>query len=51
MNRELGMRGPAARLRDVLLRLVPAALATRALAAQFRFDPAPAWQAPALREQ
>jgi 2-polyprenyl-6-methoxyphenol hydroxylase-like FAD-dependent oxidoreductase len=37
-NRLLTLHGPAARARDAVLRLVPAALATRALAAQFRFD-------------
>ncbi|WP_246632128.1 FAD-dependent oxidoreductase [Pseudonocardia nigra] len=40
-NRLLGLSGPRARLRDAALRRVPAALATRALAAQFRFDPPP----------
>jgi 2-polyprenyl-6-methoxyphenol hydroxylase-like FAD-dependent oxidoreductase len=38
-NRLLTLSGPAARARDIGLRLVPAALATRALAAQFNFDP------------
>ena len=34
-------RLPAAAVRDTLLRCVPQALATRALAAQLRFDPEP----------
>ncbi len=37
-NRLLTLSGPLARARDAGLRLVPHALATRALAAQFRFD-------------
>ncbi len=41
-HRMLTLRGPAARVRDAALRAVPRALATRALAAQLRFDPAPA---------
>jgi 2-polyprenyl-6-methoxyphenol hydroxylase-like FAD-dependent oxidoreductase len=36
-NRLLTLSGPAGRARDIGLRLVPAALAARALAAQFRF--------------
>ena len=39
MHRLLGLRGPAARARDAVLRLVPAALSTRALAGQLRFAP------------
>lgn len=38
-NRLLGLHGPAGRVRDAVLRLVPQAVATRALAHQFRFDP------------
>lgn len=38
-NRLLTRRGPAARLRDAVLRAVPDALATRALARQLRFAP------------
>lgn len=41
MNRLLGLSGPRARLRDGVLRRIPEALATRALTAQFRFDPDP----------
>ena len=37
-NRMLTLSGPAARARDLGLRLVPSALATRALGAQFAFD-------------
>lgn len=39
VNRAFGLRGPGARLRDTVLRLVPQAVATRALARQLRFDP------------
>lgn len=38
-NRVLGMRGPRARLRDVAMRLVPRAAATRMLAKQLGFQP------------
>jgi 2-polyprenyl-6-methoxyphenol hydroxylase-like FAD-dependent oxidoreductase len=38
-NRLLTLRGPLGRTRDVGMRLIPTALATRALAAQFRIDP------------
>jgi 2-polyprenyl-6-methoxyphenol hydroxylase-like FAD-dependent oxidoreductase len=38
MNRLLRLRGPAGRLRDAILRSVPQALATPALARQFAFD-------------
>ncbi len=38
-HRLLTLRGPAGRLRDAGLRLVPGALATRAMAAQMRFTP------------
>jgi 2-polyprenyl-6-methoxyphenol hydroxylase-like FAD-dependent oxidoreductase len=38
MNRLLGMRGPGARLRDAVMRVVPQAIATRMLARQFGFD-------------
>jgi 2-polyprenyl-6-methoxyphenol hydroxylase-like FAD-dependent oxidoreductase len=38
-NRLLGLHGPAGRIRDAVLRLVPASLSTRALAAQLRFTP------------
>jgi 2-polyprenyl-6-methoxyphenol hydroxylase-like FAD-dependent oxidoreductase len=38
-NRMLGMRGPQARLRDTVMRLVPQAAATRMLARQLRFEP------------
>ncbi|WP_433284312.1 FAD-dependent oxidoreductase [Pseudonocardia sp. CA-142604] len=41
MNRVLRLTGARARLRDTVLRSVPQALATRALAAQFRFDAEP----------
>jgi 2-polyprenyl-6-methoxyphenol hydroxylase-like FAD-dependent oxidoreductase len=41
MNRVLRLTGARARLRDAALRCVPQALATRALAAQFRFDAEP----------
>jgi 2-polyprenyl-6-methoxyphenol hydroxylase-like FAD-dependent oxidoreductase len=41
-HRMLGAHGALGLARDVALRLVPAALATRALAAQLRFDPVPA---------
>jgi 2-polyprenyl-6-methoxyphenol hydroxylase-like FAD-dependent oxidoreductase len=37
-HRVLTLRGPAARLRDAAVRLVPTGLATRALAAQLAFD-------------
>jgi 2-polyprenyl-6-methoxyphenol hydroxylase-like FAD-dependent oxidoreductase len=37
LNRLFGLTGPAAAVRDTLLRLIPAALATRVLARQFRF--------------
>jgi 2-polyprenyl-6-methoxyphenol hydroxylase-like FAD-dependent oxidoreductase len=40
-NRLLTRSGPAARLRDAVLRAVPDALATRALARQLRFAPPP----------
>jgi 2-polyprenyl-6-methoxyphenol hydroxylase-like FAD-dependent oxidoreductase len=40
-HRALTLRGPAARLRDTVMRLVPTSLATRALAAQLAFDPEP----------
>ena len=39
MNRLLRLRGPAGRLRDTVLRVVPGALAAPALARQFAFDP------------
>ncbi|HYH32769.1 MAG TPA: FAD-dependent monooxygenase [Pseudonocardia sp.] len=39
MHRVLGLTGWRGRLRDGLLRRVPPVLATRALAAQYRFDP------------
>ena len=39
MNRMLRLRGPAGRLRDVILRAVPGTLAAPALARQFAFDP------------
>ena len=38
-HRLLTLRGPAGRLRDAGLRLVPSALATRAMAAQMQFTP------------
>ena len=38
-NRLLRLRGPAGRVRDALLRAVPRACATPALARQFAFDP------------
>ncbi|HEY4420176.1 MAG TPA: hypothetical protein VGN22_11695 [Pseudonocardia sp.] len=41
MNRVLRLTGARARLRDTVLRFVPRALATRALAAQFRFAAEP----------
>jgi 2-polyprenyl-6-methoxyphenol hydroxylase-like FAD-dependent oxidoreductase len=41
-NRMLTLHGPRAAVRDVLLRSVPTALATRALVTQLHFDPAPA---------
>lgn len=41
MNRLLGLRGPRGRVRDAAMRLVPAALSTRALAGQLRFAPPP----------
>jgi 2-polyprenyl-6-methoxyphenol hydroxylase-like FAD-dependent oxidoreductase len=40
-HRMLTLRGPRARVRDVLLRCVPAPLATRALVTQLHFDPEP----------
>ncbi|MCO1656021.1 FAD-dependent monooxygenase [Pseudonocardia humida] len=40
-HRVLTLRGPGARLRDTAMRLLPAGLATRALAAQLAFDPEP----------
>jgi 2-polyprenyl-6-methoxyphenol hydroxylase-like FAD-dependent oxidoreductase len=40
-NRLLGMAGPGARLRDAVFRMVPTAMGTRAIAAQFRFEPVP----------
>ena len=40
MNGIRGMTDPAAHLRDAVCRRVPSALATRALIAQFRFEPA-----------
>jgi 2-polyprenyl-6-methoxyphenol hydroxylase-like FAD-dependent oxidoreductase len=40
MNRVLRLHGPAARLRDAVLRAVPQRLATPALARQFAFDAA-----------
>jgi 2-polyprenyl-6-methoxyphenol hydroxylase-like FAD-dependent oxidoreductase len=40
MNRLLRLHGPAGRLRDAVLRAVPQALATPALARQFAFDAA-----------
>ena len=40
MNRLLRLRGRAGRLRDMVLRAVPGALAVPALARQFAFDPA-----------
>lgn len=39
-NRMMTLTGPSARARDTAFRLVPGALATRAMAWQFRFDPA-----------
>lgn len=39
MHRLLGLRGPRGRVRDAVLRMVPAALSTRALAGQLRFAP------------
>jgi 2-polyprenyl-6-methoxyphenol hydroxylase-like FAD-dependent oxidoreductase len=41
MQRLLGLTGWRGRLRDVLLRLVPSALAARKLAAKYRFTPEP----------
>jgi hypothetical protein len=41
MNRVLRLTGARARLRDTVLQFVPRALATRALAAQFRFAAEP----------
>jgi 2-polyprenyl-6-methoxyphenol hydroxylase-like FAD-dependent oxidoreductase len=41
MQRLLGLTGWRGRLRDVLLRLVPSALAARSLAAKYRFTPEP----------
>ncbi len=41
-HRAFTLRGPRARLRAAVLRLVPAGLAARALAAQLSFDPEPA---------
>jgi 2-polyprenyl-6-methoxyphenol hydroxylase-like FAD-dependent oxidoreductase len=41
MHRLLGLTGWRGRLRDVLLRLVPPALAARSLAAKYRFAPEP----------
>jgi 2-polyprenyl-6-methoxyphenol hydroxylase-like FAD-dependent oxidoreductase len=38
MNRLLTLRGPGGRVRDAALRLLPRGPATRAMAAQFRFD-------------
>ncbi|WP_300014502.1 FAD-dependent monooxygenase [Pseudonocardia sp.] len=46
MNRILTLRGPAGRLRDAALRLLPRGPATRAMAAQFRFDPRPGQRSP-----
>ncbi|MFB9387730.1 FAD-dependent monooxygenase [Pseudonocardia petroleophila] len=40
-NRVLGLHGPAGRIRDAALRLVPGALSTRALAAQLACTPPP----------
>ncbi len=45
-HRLLGLRGPLALARDVAFRLVPGSLATRAMAAQLRFDPIPLGSAP-----
>jgi len=39
MNRMLGLTGPSARARNAVFGLVPRALATRAMAWQFRFSP------------
>lgn len=39
-NRMMTLTGPGARVRDTAFHRVPAALATRAMAWQFRFDPA-----------
>ena len=41
MNRLLGLRGARGQARDVVMRLVPSALATRVLAGQLRFAPPP----------
>ena len=38
-NRMLGLRGPRARTRDLLLRLVPRSAATRTMARQLKFEP------------
>jgi 2-polyprenyl-6-methoxyphenol hydroxylase-like FAD-dependent oxidoreductase len=39
-NRVLGLRGPRARVRDLLMRLVPQSAATRTMARQLKFEPA-----------
>lgn len=46
MHRMLTLTGPAARLRDAVLRRVPPTVATRALAAQFGFAPDPTHSRP-----
>jgi 2-polyprenyl-6-methoxyphenol hydroxylase-like FAD-dependent oxidoreductase len=49
-HRMLILRGPAGLVRDGLLRCVPSTLATRAMAAQLRFDPEPNVISPGGRE-